>query len=271
MLSANLPALSILGNRIVDSKTLRPVRLRGVNRSGLEYATAEPPGFLANARISEYEFDEIAAWGGNVIRLPFNQAHVLPGWFSEPYLEALDRVISLTAERGSYTLLDLHWLDSVSPRGHLANGEPNFVPPLPNLSSLAVWSRLARRYREQTAVLYDLFNEPHDPLPDDNGSLDGIRPDKTLFPLARRRVRFRDWNAWAAQLTHAIRSENPHALIFVSGVDWGYNLRHFPSPDLPGVVYSSHVYPGKKEVKGTDACRQTEEELVARADADTGG
>jgi hypothetical protein len=245
LLSHNLPALRTLGNRIVDCETLRPVRLRGVNRSGLEYAAPEPLGFLASAGISEYELDAIAAWGGNVIRLPFNQAHVLAGPSSEPYLEALDHVITLAAERGSYTLLDLHWLDSASPRGRLSNGEINFVPPLPNLASVSTWSQLARRYREETAVLYDLFNEPHDPLPDDTSELDRIRPDGSLFALARRRVRFRDWNAWAAQLARTVRSQNPNALIFVSGMDWGYDLRRFPSPDLPEIVYSSHVYPSK--------------------------
>jgi endoglucanase len=251
LLSHDLPALGALGNRIVECETLQPVRLRGINRSGLEYAASEAPGFLANAGISEHELDEIAAWGGNVMRLPFNQARVLDGPFAEPYLEALDQVISLAAERGSYTLLDLQWLDSALPRGHLASGEANFVPPLPNLASLEAWSQLSRRYRTETAVLYDLFNEPHDPLPDDNFDLDGIRPDGTLFALTRRHVRFRDWNAWAAQLARAVRSQHQNALIFVSGMDWGYDLRRFPSPDLPDVVYSSHVYPSKTRSWGS--------------------
>lgn len=245
LLSHKLPALRTLGNRIVKSEALSPVRLRGINRSGLEYAAADGPGFFTNAGFSQREFDAIAAWGGNVIRLPFNQARVLDPEHSTEYLETIDRVISLAAERDNYTLLDLQWLDAESRRGSLVSGEPNLVPPLPNPASLEVWSKLAYRYCQETAVLYDLFNEPHDPLPDDHGELNGIRPDGTFFPLSRRRVRFREWNAWAAQLTHAIRNQNPDALICVSGVDWGYDLRHFPSPDLPDVVYSSHVYPNK--------------------------
>jgi aryl-phospho-beta-D-glucosidase BglC (GH1 family) len=245
VLSHKLPALRTLDNRIVKSEAHSPVRLRGINRSGLEYAAGDGPGFFANAGFSKREFDEIAAWGGNVIRLPFNQARVLDAELSTEYLETIDRVISLAAERGSYTLLDLQWLDSLWPRGRLSSGELNFVPPLPNLASLEVWSKLAHRYCQETAVLYDLFNEPHDPLPDDDDDLNGIRPDGTLFPLRRRRVRFQEWNAWATHLTRAIRNQNRDALIFVSGVDWGYDLHHFPSPDLPGVVYSSHVYPNK--------------------------
>ncbi len=247
MLTHKLPPLRTLGNTIVNSETLRPIRLRGINRSGLEYASAAAPGFLANAGISQYEFDRIAAWGGNVIRLPFNQARVLASapLDRESYLEALDQVITLAAERGSYTLLDLQWLDSISPRGRLANGEANFVPPLPNRASMEAWSQLAHRYRYENAVLYDLFNEPHDPLPDDTGELNGIRPDGSLFALPRRHVRLGDWKAWASHLARAVRSQNPNALIFVSGIDWGYDLGGFPASDLPDVVYSSHVYPGK--------------------------
>jgi endoglucanase len=243
VLSCGLPVLCTHANRIVQSETLRPVRLRGVNRSGLEYASSEGAGFLANAGIAPREFDEIASWGANVVRIPFNQARAL----GEPalYLAALDAAIALAAARGMYTLLDLQWLDSETPRGYLADGRPNFVAPLPNLASLKLWSQLANRYKEEPAVLYDLFNEPHDPLPGDTGDLCGIRPDGNVIPLTRRRVKFANWAGWARQLVSVIRSENPGALIFVSGLDWGYDLHGFPLTGVPNVVYSSHVYPNK--------------------------
>ncbi len=249
MLSAQLPRLSVLANRIVGSKTLRSIRLRGVNRSGLEYASSHPPGFLSNAGISSTEFDEIAAWGANVVRVPFNQSRALhtPDHDPDSYLASMDSVVSLAAERGMYTLFDLQWLDAIHPRGHLSNGSPNFVPPLPNLASLEVWSQLARRYRDEPGVLYDLFNEPHDALPDDPVPLHGITPAGALFPLTARRVRFSDWKAWALHLANAIRSQNPHALLFISGIDWGYDLRGFPLSEIPNAVYSSHVYPHKSK------------------------
>ncbi len=249
MLSRRLPPLYTLGNKIVNAETGYPVLLRGVNRSGLEYSAPGGQGSLASAGISESEFDEIAAWGANLVRIPFNQDWALrtSEYDPEAYLAALDRVIAMAAARNVYTLLDLQWLDAVSPRGRLPNGRINFVPPLPNLGSIELWKQLASRYRGEPAVLYDVFNEPHDPLPDDAGALHGIRPDDTLVPLRLRRVTLAEWQPWAIRLVSAIRSEHPSALIFVSGVDWGYDLQHLPCPDLDRVVYSSHVYPKKKK------------------------
>ncbi len=206
-----------------------PVILRGINCSRLEYSQT---GF------SEPEFDEIADWGANLIRLPFNQQWALarPSYDPEPYLKIIDWVIEQAALRGMYTLLDLQWLDAISPRGTLKNGRVNFVPPLPTAASLSLWSQLAARYRNQPSVLFDIFNEPHDPLPDDPGECYGIR-----------RVRMAQWQPWARRLIDAIRSQHPDALILVSGVDWGYDLAGFPLPGATNIVYSSHVYPGKKK------------------------
>ncbi len=230
--------LETRGNKIVNAQTGEPVLLRGVNRSGLEYSAPRHPGSLVTAGISESEFDEIAGWGANLIRIPFNQSWALrtSDYDPEPYLAALDRVISMAAKRDIYTLLDLQWLDAISPRGRLPNGRTNFVPPLPNLASIELWKQLASRYRNEPAVLYDIFNEPHDPLPGDTGDLKGIR-----------HVTAAVWQSWAIRLVSAIRNEHPLALIFVSGVDWGYDLEGLPCADLAGVVYSSHVYPTKKK------------------------
>jgi hypothetical protein len=233
----------------VDITTRRPVCLRGVNRSGLEYVAPTADDVLASAGVSAHEFDEIREWGANLVRIPFNQSHALGRneTGSARYLRALDQVIALARARGIYTLLDLQWIDSISPRGHFADGRPNFVAPLPNADSLQVWSRLASRYQDDTSVLYDIFNEPHDPLADDPADLLGIRPDGSLFPLGHRRVHFSEWIPWARRLSAAIRAQNPNALIFISGIDWAYDLSGFLIQGLENVVYSTHVYPGKKK------------------------
>jgi endoglucanase len=192
--------LRTAGNRIVrdvHNDTGEAVLLRGVNRSGMEY------------RRDPIAADEIAAmvcgWGANIIRLPLNQEWVLtdPG-----YLISMDYFVETAASLGAYTLLDLHWLDTTLRQ-----------PPLPNQDSVTMWRVLARHYREQPAVLYDILNEPHVTMP--------------------------EWQPWATRLIDAIRGENPPALIFVSGVDWGYDLSGFPLPGVQNVVYSTHVYPNK--------------------------
>ena len=213
--------------------------LRGVNRSGFEYS--------AQMQIEESEIDAITRdWNANIIRLPFNQDWALErdGYDPTPYREALERVVEMAATRGAYTLLDLQWLDAVTPRGTV-NGKPNYVAPLPNLDSITVWNQLARLWKDETAILYDIFNEPHDCLADDPEPTFSFAEDFSLRELTSGLAGSAEWHPWARQLIAAIRSENPDALIFVSGLDWGYNLRRFPMPDLSNVVYSTHVYPWK--------------------------
>jgi len=250
-LSYDLPLLTVLRNQVVDADSGAPVLLRGINRSGLEYSSPQGDGSLSKAGITEGEMDVLVnIWGANIVRLPFNQDWALsrPGYDAEPYLTDLDAVISMAARRGAYTCLDLQWLDAATRRGSTDRGKPNFVAPLPNQDSLLLWQQLAARYRDEPAVLYDIFNEPHDRLSDDPLPLVGIATDGSFTALRGSRVKIAEWQPWAVALIRAIRAENPAGLIFVSGVNWGFDLRGMPLPGVEGVVYSTHVYRNK----GTD-------------------
>jgi endoglucanase len=241
-LSNGLPLLRTSGNRIINSTTGVPVLLRGVNRSGLEYSDPDEQGFLSGASLSRAEIQFITQdWRCNIIRLPFNQDFALRGHgrTADEYQQALDQVIYWASLFGAYTLLDLQWLDAE----RIYGGNRNFVAPLPNMESLNLWSTLARRYKDEPAVLYDLFNEPHDRLPDDPYPLN--KPDGTTYPASQMKVTMNEWQPWARKLTEAIRNENPDALIFIAGTNWAYDLRGMPIEDLDNVVYSTHIYPNK--------------------------
>ncbi len=246
LLSHRLPALATAENRVVSTATGFPVLLRGVNRSGLEYSEPGASGFLAAAGLSREDVGEIVhGWGANIIRLPFNQDWALRGrgeWNSEQYREALDAVIGWAAECGAYTLLDLQWLDADHARGGNSDGSANYVAPLPDAGSITLWRALAERYREEPAVLFDLFNEPHNALPDDSYRL--CTPDGRA--RRSRRVNARLWNKWVEALIAAIRSVHPASVVFIGGTNWGYDLKGVPSKRNANVVYSAHVYPGKR-------------------------
>lgn len=252
LLSAALPPLRTAGAAIIDTRAQRPIVLRGVNRSGLEYAEPGERTFLEAAGITREEIEEIVrGWGATIIRLPFTQDFVLRGRGARTpghYLDAIDRVIAWAAEFGAYTLLDLQWLDADRVFGMNHDFTFNRVPPLPDEETAAVWARLAARYRDEPAVLFDLFNEPHDPLPDDSFDLLHVSDQGVVEAREGRTVRMRHWRPWARHLIDTIRREHPAALIFVSGVRWAYDLRGLPFRDeagapLPDLVYSTHVYP----------------------------
>jgi endoglucanase len=252
-LSGSLPPLATAGASIVNVETGARVRLIGVNRSGLEYV--EPTaggGFLDGAGITAEEIAAIVdGWRARVIRLPFNQDFALNGrrgHSAGAYLAAIDQVIAWAAGRGAYTLLDLQWLDADRVFGTNSDMSFNRVPPLPDALSIAVWRTLAARYRDEPAVLFDLFNEPHSPIADDSNDIFGVTPRGVTAPLLSRHVGMREWQPWARQLIDTIRAEHPSALIFVAGVGWAYDLRGMPLHDaggrsLPNIVYNTHVYP----------------------------
>jgi endoglucanase len=202
----------------------RPVLLRGVNRSGLEYS---------RGAIEARELDEIAGWGANFLRVPFNQAWLLE---DASYLDELTQVAELAAARGMYVLLDLQWLAYGQRRGTNPDGSNIATPPLPDLESPRAWAMLAARFGGNPAVMFDLLNEPHARLPDDPFPL--VAPDGT--PLAADEVGPAEWHPWVHALVAAIRPLAPETLLFVSGTDWGFQLAPLA---LDGIVHAAHVYP----------------------------
>jgi hypothetical protein len=242
---------------VIRVDTGAPVRLVGVNRSGLEYVDpTDGLGFLEAAGLSADEIQAIAgSWQARLVRLPFNQDFVLNGRPSrgrtgEEYLAAIDQVIAWAATLGAYTLLDLQWLDADRVFG--TNGDLSFnrVPSLPEPATIDLWRRLAERYRDEPAVLFDLFNEPHTPLSDDSNELFVLTSEgiPVPAPAGLRTVGMREWQPWAHRLIAEIRGIHPTAVIFVAGVNWAYDLRGLPLLDsrgapVPNVVYTTHVYP----------------------------
>jgi aryl-phospho-beta-D-glucosidase BglC (GH1 family) len=248
-LSHGLPNLFISGNQIVGSDNTTPVLLRGLNRSGLEYSEPGTDGFLAAAQISQDEIGVMVSdWRANILRIPFNQdwcLHGRGGHSAEAYLGSLDQVIDWAASMGAYTILDLQWLDIETAYGTTSNATQgrtvNHVPPTPNEKTIELWRILAARYQHESAVIFDLLNEPHDRLPDDPNPLLLIGSDGRVTASDQTHLSAQDWNRWASLLTAEVRKIKPDSLIFVGGVDWAFDLRGV-QVEAPNIVYSTHIY-----------------------------
>jgi hypothetical protein len=224
----SLSWLTTAGNHILSADGT-PVVLRGINRSGLEYAHPIAGDFLAGARLSFDEIEEIVrGWGARVVRVPFAQSRLLEPTTSAAYLHALDTVVDWVASCGAYTLLDLQWLDPVIAYGRTSDGSLNRIAPLPSPGSCDVWRLLAERYQSNPAVLFDIYNEPHSRLPGDSHVPTAVRHDGSEYSLVDGRVTARVWREVAARLVRTIKRVHPRALVFVSGVSWGYDLRGVP-------------------------------------------
>jgi hypothetical protein len=251
-LSEGLPELVVSRNRVLRSDTEQTVLLRGINRSGLEYTEPSETGFLSAAGLTGEEIREIVlGWRSNVIRLPFNQDWALrgrSGHSAEEYMAAIDQVIAWAAALGAYTILDLQWLDADTVYGHTRDENQlkrdNHVAPTPDADTILLWRTLANRYRDEPAVLFDLFNEPHDPLEDDFLPIHLIDQSGAVVESDGSFVGPEEWIPWATRLVSEIRAIRPGGLILVGGVDWAFDLSAIRI-DAPNLLYSTHIYGGR--------------------------
>lgn len=254
--AATLPRLHAQGTQIVDAQG-KPVVLRGVNLGGwlveepwmMPFQTKPPDGSplptikdpaslravldarfgpagrarvqaaFRQAWLNEGDFDRIKADGLNCVRLPF-----LASQIAEPDgFRLLDQVIQWAGPRGIYVILDMHGAPgSQSGEGHtgVAGRNEFFKNPANIAQAEAIWTQIARRYRDNPAVAgYDLVNEPT-----------GTPNSDTLYVVQDR-------------LYRAVRAQDPTHLIFIEDGYTGLQWMPFPAPcGWTNVVYSTHYY-----------------------------
>src|SRR5262245_10001032 len=229
-LSGSLPWLHADGPHLLD-ETDRPVTLRGATATWLEHPA--PLGHAYPPALNDLDLAMLQAWGANAVAVPFAQDTLILGSdYASPsaYLEALDGTIARAAEAGMYTILRLSVLSSEPPRRGEEPVPDRFDPALPDLQSLAAWGLLARRYANESAVLFDLFRSPHD-----------TRPDDATRPLVVN-VGWTLWRRWLLALLGEVRRQHPRALVFARGIARGRDLTGFPLRYTDGTIPSNVVY-----------------------------
>jgi hypothetical protein len=160
----NAPSgLHVAGNQLLDGAN-RPIVLRGVNRSGTEYACIQGWGFfdgpsdLASVQV-------IASWGANAVRIPLNEGCWLningapPAYSGAAYHNAIASYVATVQAAGLVPILELHW------SGAGTTTATGMQPMLNRDHSVAFWQQVAAAYRSNTGVVFDLHNEPY---PDGN-------------------------------------------------------------------------------------------------------
>lgn len=210
----SLARLQVVGNqlRVACHGQLVPVRLKGINRSGLQHKRG-----LQQAGFGSDPTPELRAWREQwqavIIRLPIAQNYYLD---SDSYRQDLAAVIAAAKSLGIYLLLELHGYD-----------EHNLNPPQPDpVSTPLFWRQVAQRFGSETHVLFDLWNEPHD-------------------------VAWSTWKQNAERIIQAIRAEGAsETVVVVGGLDYAYDLQPLLDPQnritgLGPILYATHPYPLK--------------------------
>jgi endoglucanase len=205
-------SVRVRGNHLVDANG-RPLRVLGVNRSGAEYGCIAPAderlGFFGGPT-DERAIAGMAAWGINAVRLPLNEhcwlgINGVPARYSGArYRSAIGSYVARLHEAGLFVVLDLHWN---APGKAMARGQQ----PMADLDHApAFWASVARAFKADPAVVFDLYNEPHDV------SWQCWR-DGCVLPAGWR-------TAGMQRLVDAVRSTGARQPVIATGVDWGTNL-----------------------------------------------
>jgi hypothetical protein len=225
-------ALSVDGNRLVNAAG-ETVVLNGFNRTGTEWPCVHGWGFI-DGPSDDAAIDLMASWEPNTIRIPMNQqcwlgyGETTPEWTGENYRAFIEDWVTRITEAGMYAVLDLHWS---SPGTEPADGQQLMADAdhTPDF-----WASVAERFKDDPAVLYDLYNEPH-------GISDACWRDGCTTSEG--------WEAAGMQdLIDAVRSTGATQPVVVTCNGWGNGcggyLDHMPTDPEGNLVASIHVYEG---------------------------
>jgi hypothetical protein len=231
------PELHAVSNRL-ETAAGKVVWLQGLSVDSLQWAAR-------GERITNSIPVAIDQWKANAIRLAVSDGF----WFGRgghnqkqhdgglAYRGVVDAAVEACARRGAYLVLDLH------------------VFGAPKEAHLAFWKDAATRYKNHPAVLFELFNEPHSlswKVWRDGGSLKEQHTD--VNPAENKEAVEGETTPGMQALLQAVRATGARNLVVVGGLDWGYDLSgvagEYALSEAPagnGIVYSSHIYPWKKD------------------------
>ncbi len=201
-------AVRVVDNQLANSGG-KPIRLLGVNRSGAEYVCIQGRGFI-DGPADRRAIAAMTSWRINAVRIPLNEDCWLgingaPVRYSGArYRAAIRAYVARLHQAGLYVILDLHW--NAPGRARATGQEP--MADLDHAS--AFWSSVARAFKADPAVVFDLYNEPHDI------SWQCWR-DGCVLPEGWR-------TAGMQALVDAVRSTGASQPIIASGLNWGNDL-----------------------------------------------
>ncbi len=175
--------------------------------------------------IKESDIAQIASWGFDHVRLPFNYDlfvdDIKPDNYMEDRLQILDDVLMWCKKYRLNLIMDLH----KAPGYYFFNADLNIPNPLLNDPAyqkrfIDIWRMLAHRYiAEGDNLAFELLNEVVEP------------------PASR-------WDAIAGKAIDTIREIDDDRTILYGGINYNsvYSLKDMEIRDDPRIVFNFHFY-----------------------------
>lgn len=248
-------ALHVSGNKL-ETASGCSMLLKGVDADGLEFSsTGEGPTGGNGGNTSAMVGEAVTVWKSNIIRLPMNQDY----WFGceggdtngTNYRSIVSSVVTVCENNNAYVILDLHWSgessSATTPCGSgWGSAASTKQQPMADANAVTFWSSVAAAYANNSAVLFDLYNEPYD-----SGN-DNISPPVTDTT---------GYNTWLnggtlggasfstpgmQALLNAVRAAGADNVCLMGGLHWCANLNGLPAASVTntgnGVAFAAHLY-----------------------------
>ena len=245
---ARAPQLHVSGSRLLDRRGQQVV-LHGVDRSGGEFACVQGWG-IWDGPMNQAAVSSMKTWNVTAVRVPLNEAcwngegYIKPAYRGARYRQAVEAYVRLLNRNGLVAILDLHWSDGAysGSGGNCQATEAQCQKPMPDAAqAIPFWTSVARAFKGNNAVVFDLFNEP--------------------FPQAAGGTEAAAWNCWRnggrcagigyrvagmQSLVSAVRSTGARNVLMLGGLAWANDLTgwlsHEPADPDHNLVASWHSY-----------------------------
>jgi len=227
------------------------VRLVGVNIPSLEWNSRGD-----NVQSSVYEV--FANWNCNLARIPLSQDYwfgTVSNWSTpyppdggEAYRKTVDEVVEIALSFGKYVSLNLQWSNADE------LGENIGQHFMPDENTLEFWLDAAERYKNNPAVLFNLYSEPRSvswEVWKYGGPIEEVVGD---YSVSTKTLKYT--TPGHQKMVDEIRALGANNIIIAGGLGWAYDLKGiavgvitgitFALEDTPegnGIVYDSHIYP----------------------------
>ena len=226
--------LHVSGNKLRDSKG-RVVNVRGVNRSGTEYACIQGWGIFDGPN-GATSVKAMAKWHVNSVRVPLNEQcwlginGVKPQYGGANYRRAIVKYVNLLHRHNMYAELSLMWAAPGTTKA-------TYQPAAPDADhSPAFWASLAKTFKNDKYVMLAPWGEP---VIEADCFLEG----GCTVPF-NPKVSYKA--AGMQQAVTVMRRAGYKGPIVIPGISYANNLTewlsHKPKDPLNQLVAEAHVY-----------------------------
>jgi endoglucanase len=243
------PQLHVSGNKLVNSHGTRVV-LHGVDRSGTEYMCVQGNGIF-DGPSNQASISAMKRWGVTAVRVPLNEAcwnaesYVNSAFAGANYQKAIKAYVHLLNRNGLVAILDLHWTDGAysGPGGGCTSAEAVCQKPMPDAAqAVPFWTSVAKTFKGNNAVIFDLFNEPFPEQADGDNDTEGWQCWLNGGTCAGISYQV----AGMQSLVNAVRSTGAKNVLMLGGLEWSNDLvgwlAHKPKDPDHNLVASWHSY-----------------------------